>query len=43
MKGRESGMPDEDYWASFFHPEGVLDRLLDANGSDCNVVEFGCG
>ena len=36
-------MPDEDYWAPFFHPEGVLDRLLDANGSDCNVVEFGCG
>ncbi|HAU56663.1 MAG TPA: methyltransferase type 11 [Comamonadaceae bacterium] len=36
-------MPDEDYCASFFHPEGVLDRLLDASGSDCNMVEFGCG
>lgn len=36
-------MPDEAYWASFFHPEGVLDRLLDAGDSDCNVVEFGCG
>ena len=36
-------MPDEDYWAPFFHPEGVLDRLPDASGSDSNVVEFGCG
>lgn len=36
-------MPDEAYWASFFNPEGVLDLLLDSSGSDCNVVEFGCG
>jgi len=43
MKGRESGMPDEAYWASFFNPEGVLDHLLDSSGSGCNVVEFGCG
>ncbi|WP_265944301.1 class I SAM-dependent methyltransferase [Dechloromonas sp. A34] len=43
MKGRESGMPDEAYWASFFDPEGILDHLL-VNGSDCyHLVEFGCG
>lgn len=43
MKGRESGMPEEVYWASFFNPEGILDRLL-VNKSDCyNLVEFGCG
>lgn len=43
MKGRESGMPDEAYWASFFDPEGILDRLqLPRNGS-YKIVEFGCG
>jgi len=43
MKGRESGMPDEDYWASFFNPEGILDRLLITQGGCYNLVEFGCG
>lgn len=43
MKGRESGMPDEAYWASFFEPEGILDRLMIAEGSSYNLVEFGCG
>lgn len=43
MKGRESGMPDEAYWASFFQPEGILDRLLVTQGSCYNLVEFGCG
>ena len=42
MKGRESGMPDEEYWGSFFNPRCILERL------DCAVmpgdeVEFGCG
>ncbi|MFZ2854421.1 MAG: class I SAM-dependent methyltransferase [Rhodocyclaceae bacterium] len=42
MKGRESGMPDEAYWASFFEAEVAIDRLL---GSlvEGNVIEFGCG
>jgi ubiquinone/menaquinone biosynthesis C-methylase UbiE len=43
MKGRESGMPDEDYWASFFQPEGILDRLLVSHGGCYNLLEFGCG
>lgn len=43
MKGRESGMPDEAYWASFFDPEGILDRLLVNKGDSYNLVEFGCG
>lgn len=43
MKGRESGMPDEAYWASFFDPEGILDRVLISAGGCYNVVEFGCG
>lgn len=43
MKGRESGMPDEAYWSSFFDPESALDRLLPDDGKTGNVVEFGCG
>jgi SAM-dependent methyltransferase len=42
MKTRESGMPNEDVWASFFRSELALDRLglRDVWG---DVVEFGCG
>jgi len=43
MKGRESGMPDEDYWDSFFQPEGILDRMLVTQGGCYNLLEFGCG
>lgn len=43
MKGRESGMPDEAYWASFFDPEGILDKLRVTQGGSYNLVEFGCG
>ncbi|MBD5801898.1 hypothetical protein AZOA_13230 [Azoarcus sp. Aa7] len=43
MKGRESGMPDEAYWASFFDPEGILDRLLVTKSDCCKLIEFGCG
>jgi len=42
MKTRESGMPDEPMWESFFDPPRVLNRLglaPEARG----VVEFGCG
>jgi hypothetical protein len=39
-KGRESGMPDEVYWQSFFNPECIVSKL-DCFGGD--VVEFGCG
>lgn len=40
-KGRESGMPDEAFWNTFFDPERVV-AALDCAGS-VNVVEFGCG
>lgn len=43
MKGRESGMPDETAWSSFFDADEVLARLSLASGSSCDVVEFGCG
>ncbi|PHZ02305.1 methyltransferase type 11 [Citrobacter freundii] len=43
MKGRESGMPDEAYWSSFFDPEAALDKLLPGNKETGNVIEFGCG
>jgi SAM-dependent methyltransferase len=40
-KGRESGMPDADYWGTFFNPECIVARLGCAGPLD--VVEFGCG
>lgn len=42
MKGRESGMPDESYWETFFNPACILDRL-GCPGLCGEVVEFGCG
>lgn len=42
MKVRESGMPDEAVWASFFSPEKSLRALGLQAGMD-GVVEFGCG
>lgn len=43
MKGRESGMPDEAYWSSFFEPETALGQLLPSDRKTGDVVEFGCG
>lgn len=40
-KGRESGMPDEANWRTFFNPDSVV-RRLDCGGVG-DVVEFGCG
>lgn len=42
MKGRESGMPDEAYWASFFGAELAIELMLGATVAG-NVIEFGCG
>ena len=42
MKVRDSGMPEENYWASFFNADCVLDRL-GCNDLRGDVVEFGCG
>lgn len=43
MEGRESGMPDEAYWSSFFDHEAALEQLLSGSRECENVVEFGCG
>ncbi|CAN7658008.1 class I SAM-dependent methyltransferase [Acidovorax sp. LjRoot129] len=43
MKGRESGMPDEAYWVSFFDPEAALGQLFSDSRECEKVVEFGCG
>ena len=42
MKTRESGMPDESMWESFFSPGQTLARL-GLDGSHEEVVDFGCG
>ncbi|HJO92610.1 MAG TPA: class I SAM-dependent methyltransferase [Victivallales bacterium] len=42
MKVRDSGMPDETYWESFFKPECLLDNFIEDKISG-NIVEFGCG
>ena len=42
MKSRQSGMPDERMWSSFFSPQHALVQLgLTASSGD--IVEFGCG
>src|SRR5690348_5391517 len=43
MKGRESSMPGEDCWATFFDTESAISRLLGEENIPGNVVEFGCG
>ncbi|OHC26350.1 MAG: methyltransferase type 11 [Pseudomonadales bacterium RIFCSPLOWO2_12_59_9] len=43
MKGRESGMPEEAYWQSFFDADGVLETLFSAGTMAGDLVEFGCG
>jgi SAM-dependent methyltransferase len=42
MEIRESGMPSEDVWETFFAPEAAL-RLLGLTEDCHDVVEFGCG
>jgi len=42
MKIRESGMPAEEMWDSFFKPLEILNRLELINNSN-DVVEFGSG
>jgi len=43
MKARESGMPEEAYWASFFDTDMAIDRLLAKPLPAGDWVEFGCG
>lgn len=42
MKVRESGMPDEALWASFFDCDAAIGKLL-GTAVHGDVVEFGCG
>jgi SAM-dependent methyltransferase len=42
MKVRDSGMPEEKTWATFFDAHGILDKLRCDEPSD-DIVEFGCG
>ena len=43
MKGRESGMPAEDWWTSFFDAEAAVQLFIGQDGVKGNVVEFGSG
>ena len=43
MKGRESGMPEEAYWVTFFDPEKAVETLLGGTNVQGDLVEFGCG
>ncbi len=43
MKIRESGMPDEVRWASFFDCEAAVGKLFGVTEVQGDVVEFGCG
>ncbi len=42
MKVRDSGMPEEERWDSFFGPNEVL-SLFGLGKETRNIVEFGCG
>ena len=42
MKIRESGMPDEKYWESFFDVQNIFSKLQ-LDNSIIDVVEFGSG
>lgn len=39
---RESGMPDEEMWRSFFEPDAIL-SAMGLDGSVGDAVDFGCG
>ena len=43
MKGRESGMPDEAYWHTFFNAACIIRKLFGETRLQGNVVEFGSG
>ncbi|MHB8173834.1 MAG: class I SAM-dependent methyltransferase [Nitrospirota bacterium] len=42
MKVRDSGMPEEPLWESFFDPEKIL-RTFGLEKVSGDIVEFGCG
>ena len=42
MKFRESGMPNEGQWSTYFEPKQVLEKL-GINGEIKTLVDVGCG
>ncbi|HCL56408.1 MAG TPA: class I SAM-dependent methyltransferase [Spirochaetia bacterium] len=42
MKYRDSGMPDENMWSTFFHPEKIL-KLMQINNKIKTFLDIGCG
>ena len=42
MKTRDSGMPEEAYWATFFDPDAIL-RALGFDQVAGTIVDVGCG
>lgn len=42
MKYRESGMPNEQMWDTFFNPEQILDNL-DIDNNVKTLIDIGCG
>lgn len=42
MKVRESGMPSEQLWQTFFKPQQIIEKL-GITSQTKDVVEFGCG
>ena len=43
MRGRDSGMPAEEFWNSFFDAECMIEKLFGKDGCQGSAVEFGCG
>jgi len=43
MKGRESGMPDEEMWRSFYDADDLVVRLDCVRAGTESIVEFGGG
>jgi ubiquinone/menaquinone biosynthesis C-methylase UbiE len=43
LKGRESGMPEEEYWTSFFDVDCILTQLQCTLMGTETIVEFGSG
>jgi SAM-dependent methyltransferase len=43
MKGRESGMPEEDYWQTFFDADCIVEKLDCTRAASESIVEFGSG
>ncbi len=43
MKGRESGMPEETHWQTFYDADCIVEKLDCAKGDKDIIAEFGSG